>query len=297
MNSKQSIKKHLTKKLSIILISATSFFLPIKTQAFIPYVYQPIKSDLEKTGLEIAKTAAQLVYLGQTKEAILLAELAISLNPEDDRIWAILAEAQIRNKDIKKASQSLQKAKQINPKKAALWFLEGSLALLQNQPNKAELLITEGLKLEPKNANAYFQLGNSLLMQNKLNKALRSYKIASKQKTKFWESLNNQGLVLFELNQKENAIQLWEKVLEINRNAEPMLALAGALNSINPKNLRSIDLAKEALSQNPLYVSRSHQKDQLWGEKLQLAVESLLKKQELIKIVQESLAKIETKNG
>ena len=167
--------------------------------AFIPYTYEPKIETLEETSVSIAKTAAQLIQLGQHSEAVRLIKLAVRLKPNDDRLWALLAEAQIKSNKLKQANKSISKAKRINPSKASLWFAEGSIALRENNPKKALKALNYGLKLEPKNAGAYFQKGNANLMQNKLKDALHSFETAVNIKPNFWEALNNKGIVLFEM--------------------------------------------------------------------------------------------------
>ena len=262
----------------------------IPSNAFIPYFYEPNRQELKDVGISIGKTAAQLIQLGQTKEAGRLAILAVKIAPNDHRLWAILAEAQIRNNEFKQASLSLSKAKQLNPSNASLWFAEGSLWLQQRKPYNAIQSINQGLKLQPNNAGAYFQLGNAQIMQTKLRPALQAFKKAIKIKPNFWEALNNQGLVLFEMGETNSAIKTWRKVLNIKQNAEPMLALAAALNQIDSNNQEVIKLANNALNQNPKYVLGEYQKEQLWGIKLQKATKLLFTKIQLKAAVEQALA-------
>ena len=261
-----------------------------QAKAFVPYIFNPDSKDLNTTSISFGKTAAQLLHFGQTKEASRVAKLAVRLNPNDERLWSILAETQARNRLFKKASQSLAKAKRINPKNANLWFAEGSLQLQQKNPKGAILYLREGLALDPNNATAYFQLGNARIMESKLKLALHAFKKAENIKPKFWEAINNQGLVLFEMGKKKEAIKTWRNVLAIKENAEPMLALAAALNQIYKTSQESLTLAKTALTQNPNYVSRKHQADQLWGRKLQQATKQLFKHPELSYDVERALA-------
>ena len=65
-------------------------------------------------------------------------------------------------------------------------------------------------------------------------------------------------------------------MLSIKRNAEPMLALAAALNKQTPGDAESIELARKALAEDPNYVLPGHQENQLWGSKLRKATDVLL---------------------
>jgi tetratricopeptide (TPR) repeat protein len=245
-------------------------------RALVPYVYTPSTQELEGAGVGIGRTAAQLLRLGQPEEASRLAALAVRLQPNDERLWSVLAEAQLRSDQLNDAAGSLAKAKSLNPGKAGLWFAEASLALRDNRPDDAVPLLDEGLRLDPKNAGAYFDLGNARVMQDNLRQALRAFEKATSIKPSFWEALNNQALVLFEMGNTSEAIKRWRSVLKIKRNAEPMLALAAALNKQKPGDTESIELARKALAEDPNYVLPGHQENQLWGLKLRQATETLL---------------------
>lgn len=245
-------------------------------QALVPYVYTPSTQELEGAGIGIGRTAAQLLRLGQPAEAARLAALAVRLQPNDERLWSVLAEAQLRSDQLKAAAGSLAKAKALNPGNAGLWFAEASLALRDERPDDAVSLLDEGLRLDPDNAGAYFDLGNARVMQSNLRQALKAFEQATAIKPSFWEALNNQALVLFEMGNTREAIKRWRSVLSIKRNAEPMLALAAALNKQTPGDQESIDLAQQALADDPNYVLPGHQENQLWGSKLRKATGVLL---------------------
>ncbi|WP_371638942.1 tetratricopeptide repeat protein [Synechococcus sp. UW179A] len=245
-------------------------------RALTPYVYTPSSQELEGAGVGIGRTAAQLLRLGQPEEAASLAALAVRLQPNDERLWSVLAEAQLRSDQLKAAAGSLAKAKALKPGKAGLWFAEASIALRDERPGDAISLLDEGLRLDPKNAGAYFDLGNAHVMQSDLRKALKSFEQATTIKPSFWEALNNQALVLFEMGNTPEAIKRWRSVLSIKRNPEPMLALAAALNQQSPGDAESLELARKALSEDPNYVLPGHQENQLWGPKLRQATDVLL---------------------
>ena len=94
--------------------------------------------------------------------------------------------------------------KKINPNNAGLWFAEAAIALRAKQPKEAIPLIQRGLQIDSNNAAAYFDLGNARIMQNKFAVALQSFEKATEIKPDFWEALNNQALVLFELGQHDS---------------------------------------------------------------------------------------------
>ncbi len=249
--------------LNIIL---TNFFYPVK--AFVPYIYTANEKILVETSLNIALTASQYIRYGQPKEGISLAKIAISLNPKEAELWIILAKAQLNNNLAEEALTSIKKAQEINPELALIWFTKASIEMQMNKIESAVKSIIKYISLDNKNANAYFLLGNARLMQNKYEIALKAFSNAEKINPKLWQATNNKGLIYYELGEKATAIHTWRKVLKIKADPEPKLALAIALNSLQPNNKESIRLAKEALEENPNYFSVQHQKEQLWGEQL-----------------------------
>ena len=250
-----------------------------KVFAIIPYYNLPSKENLKKESFNLGKSAYQLLYFGQLKESLKMAELAISLNDNDEKLWAILAEVQIANKLYEKALISLNKAKKLNPNIGEIYFAESSIYLKKNEISKAKLSLLKGLKLEPKNYTALFQLGNIFLMEKEYEKALESFNLALKINPKFWQAINNKGLVYFELNEKTLAISSFKEAISINNNAESLLALSVTLHNQGKNDF--IKLAKEALLKNPNYVSTKYRKEQLWGEKLQNATKELFRIKEL----------------
>ena len=266
---------NIRRGLTVALISLSTAMAAAPAQALVPYIYLPAKEELTGSAIGIGRTAAQLLQLGQPREAAQLAALAVRLNPNDERFWSILAEAQLRSDQLEEASGSLAKAKKLNPNKAGLWFAEAALALREERPDEAIPLINQGLKLDPDNAAAYFDLGNARIMQDDLPLALRSFEKATNLKPQFWEALNNQALVLFEMGRTDEAIKRWRRVLKLEENAEPMLALAAALHQKNQSD-EALSLARTALSKNPNYVLAPHQEEQLWGFRIRQATARLL---------------------
>jgi tetratricopeptide (TPR) repeat protein len=254
-------------------------------------VVLPPPQDLEAAGLGIAQAAARLLRLGQAEEAARLAALTVQLIPSDPRGWILLAEAQLRSKQPKLAAIALVQAKRLDPKNPGIWFAEGSLALHDNHPQRAIQLLGQGLKLDRKNAGAYFDLGNAQILLGKPRPALVAFEKAASLRPNFWEAINNQALVLFELGKPLEAISRWHQVLRIKANAaEPSLALAAALNGLKPGSQEAIELANRALAAEPNYALETYQKEQLWGPRLRAATRQLVQRNELKASLERALA-------
>jgi tetratricopeptide (TPR) repeat protein len=260
-------------------VFASSVFAGAVPPAFalVPYAYVPQTTELEAAGLGIAQAASRLLRLGQAEDAARLAALTVQLLPGDPRGWVLLAEAQLRSNQTKQASASLARAKQLDPRNPGIWFAEGSLALRDGQPQQAVGLLEQGLRLDGRNAGAHFDLGNAQLLLNNPQGALLAFERASGLRKGFWEAINNQGLVLYELGRRGEAIERWRQALQINaKAAEPMLALAAGLSASPDGQSEARRLASEALAIEPNYVLDAYQKEQLWGPRLRATTKTLL---------------------
>jgi len=276
------MKKFFKKIIWITLISF-HFFQIENIQAIVPYYYFPTIKNLEKQSLYIGKNAYQLLYIGQYKDSLNLAKLAVKINAKDEKLWLILAEAQIANKQYKNALTSLYKAEQINSNISEIYFAKSNIYLKISKQTSAKSALEKGIKIEPNNHKAIFQLGNILLMEKDYLGAIKLFEKSIKIKPDFWQAINNKGLAYFENNNLNQSIKLFENAISIQENAEPLLALATCIR-INDTKL-AIQLAKKALAKDPKYVNYDYRKEQLWGEKLQASTEILLKNEQLKKDV------------
>ena len=265
----------------IIYIALISFYLfqIEKVQAIVPYYYLPTTKNLQKQSLSIGKNAYQLLYFGQYEDSLNLAKLAVKINSKDEKLWLILAEAQIANEQYKKALNSLDEAEQINSNISEIYFAKSNIFLKISQQKRAKIALEKGIKIEPNNHKAIFQLGNILLMEKNYLGAIKLFDKSIKIKPDFWQAINNQGLAYFEKNNINLSIKLFESAISIEENAEPLLGLASCVR-INKPNL-AIALAKKALAKDPKYVNYDYRKEQLWGEKLQASTEILLQNKRL----------------
>ena len=276
------MRKFLKNILCFYLLSFC-FFRIEKVQSIIPYYYFPTIKNLEKEGLSIGKNAYQLLFFGKYEDSLNLAKLAVKINAKDEKLWLILAEAQIANKEYKNALSSLNKAEQINSSISEIYFAKSNVYLKISQQTKAKNALEKGIKIEPNNHKAIFQLGNILLMEKNYLGAIKLFDKSIKIKPDFWQAINNQGLAYFEKNRVNLAIKLFESAISIEENAEPLLGLASCINIQD--NKLAIQLAKKALDKDPKYVNYDYRKEQLWGEKLQTSTEILLQSEQLKKDV------------
>ena len=113
---------------NIICITLISFyFLKVdQVKSLVPYYYFPPIQNLEKGSLSIAEYAYQLLYFGQFKQALNLAKLAVKINKTDEKLWLILAEAQVANKLYEEALDSLNNAQKLNSNFSEIYFAKSN---------------------------------------------------------------------------------------------------------------------------------------------------------------------------
>ena len=265
----------------IICLSLISvYFLKVEqVKSLVPYYYFPTIKNLEKASLSIGENAYQNLYFGQYEVGLNLAKLAVKINNKNEKLWIILAKAQIANTLYEQAINSLNKAQMLNSKIGEIYFLKSNIYLEISQLKKAKAALETGLKIEPNNHKAFFQLGNILLMEKNYSDAINLFAKSVKIKPDFWQGINNQGLAYFEQNNIDESIKLFEKAISIQDNAEPLLGLASCLRLKDIK--LALELAKQALIKDPNYVNYDYRKEQLWGEKLQSSTEILLQNDQI----------------
>ena len=269
----------------IICVSLISFYLfkVEQVKSLVPYYYFPTIKNLQNESVSIGTSAYQLLYLGEYKQSLNLAKLALQINKTDEKLWLILSEAQLANKQYKNALDSLNKAQKINSNMSEIYFAKSNIYFQISQLENSKTALRAGLRITPNNARAIFQLGNILLIEKNYLEAIKLFDKSVKIKPDFWQAINNKGLAYFEENNISLSTKLFERAISIQENAEPLLGLASCLRK---KNLElAVQLAKKALTKNPNYVSYEYRKEQLWGEKLQTSTEILLQNDQLRKDV------------
>jgi len=284
--------KQFLKKIIFLSLINFIFFRIENVQSVIPYYYLPSIENLQKESLSVGKDAYQLLYFGNYKQSLNLAKLAVKINSTNEKLWLILAEAQIANKLYKNGLESLDKAEKINPNISEIYFAKSNIYLQLSQPENAKKVLKKGLKIDPNNHKAIFQLGNLFLMEKNYKEAIKVFDESVKIKPDFWQAINNKGLAYFENNNINLSIRSFEKAVSIEDNAEPLLGLASCLRDKDIKS--ALQLAKKALAKDPNYVDYDYRKDQLWGEKLQISTEILLNNEELQKDVTIAKSKIKS---
>ena len=282
--------KEFFKKIIFIYLISFCFIKVEEVKSLIPHYYLPTIKNLETQSVSIGKNAYQLLYFGQYEQSLNLAKLAVKINKKDEKLWLILADAQLANKLYKDALKSLDKAEQIKSNISEIYFAKSNIFFKVSQIQKAKTALISGLKIEPNNHKAIFQLGNIFLLEKNYPEAIKSFEKSAKIKPNFWQAINNKGLAYFEKNNINMSIKYFEKAISIQENAEPLLGLASCLRKKDIKV--ALQLARKALTKDPKYVDYDYRKEQLWGENLQTSTKILLQNEQLERDVTLAKSKI-----
>ena len=121
--------KKFFKKIIYASLICFYFFKVDNVKSLVPYYYFPTIKNLQKESFSIGKNAYQLLYFGQYKQSLNLAKLAVKINKTDEKLWLILAEAEVANKLYEEALNSLNNAENINSN-LLIWVKE----FFQNKP-------------------------------------------------------------------------------------------------------------------------------------------------------------------
>jgi tetratricopeptide (TPR) repeat protein len=170
----------------------------------------------------------------------------------------------------------LLKAREIEPDNAAIRFALGSAYFRGENYASTITELQAGLDLMPNTPGALFDLGNAYFVTDQWEQAIVNYEDAFAQNAEFWPALNNIGLVRYEQGQIDRAIAQWETSTQLApQEAEPMLARAAALYARGDRDV-GVALAEEALRLDVRYADLDFLRENLWGDQLLTAVESLL---------------------
>jgi tetratricopeptide (TPR) repeat protein len=228
--------------------------------------------NLRQQGLALAQDAARRAEFQQYDIALQHAELATQMVTDDFRVWALVADINLRLDKPKEAIPALQQARKLAPNEPSLFFALGSAAFRQAEYNESINYIQSGLKIKPNVPGAIFDLGNAYYRLNKLTEAVASFEKAVAQKKDFWEAMNNIGLVRYEQGQIDRAVAGWTQSIEMatkrkEKAAEPQLALA--VVTFTKGNVeKAYSEGEAALKVDGRYGNIDFLKEQLWGDRL-----------------------------
>ncbi len=110
-----------------------------------------------------------------------------------------------------------EKSVSVNPDNVEAWIHLGDLYFDSDIPEKSVAAYEKALALNPANADVWTDMGVMYRRLNKFEKAIECFDKAVSINPKHEVSRFNKGIVLVHnLNSKQEAIRVWEELLEVN---------------------------------------------------------------------------------
>ena len=152
------------------------------------------------------------------KEAILLTQKAIDLNPDYANAHANMGLILSDMQKYKEAEIATRKAIQLNPNFSEAYSNLGNILGELDKLKEAEIATRKAIQINPNFANAHSNLGNILSKLDKLNEAELSTRKAIEINPNFANAYSNLGNILSKLGKLKEAEFSVKKAIEINPN-------------------------------------------------------------------------------
>jgi tetratricopeptide (TPR) repeat protein len=177
-----------------------------------------------------------LIKLNKFTEAIEYSDKALELDPNNSEAWVFKARALIKLNKFTEANECSDKALELDPNNAQAWVLKGGALMALSKFTEAIEYSDKALELDPNNSEAWTLKFGALLYSERFGEAADAYNKAVKLDPdvavrwgRFIEgskaidpnSANtwyNRGLDLEKIGKYEEAIQSYDKALELDPN-------------------------------------------------------------------------------
>jgi tetratricopeptide (TPR) repeat protein len=209
----------------------------------------------KRSNMDLYHVAMAQVYLGKAIElskqaspdiqaisalmakAVNESRVATELSPNSVGIWENLAtmyeNASVIVADARDWSiKSLESAKELEPSNPALWWRLGNAYSLSGKLEEAVKSYEESARLKPDYIGAYMGLANTYEQKQQIGKAVETYEkvlVANQNNPEF---LYNYGRLLYNRNSRndrDSALKIWNRVLELQPNYSNALYSIGLL--------------------------------------------------------------------
>jgi tetratricopeptide (TPR) repeat protein len=249
--------------------------LPVRAEVLLPYA-PPIDPQWSDRAIELAQDAARLVQFEQYDEALARIRVAAYLAPKNPQVLRLMGGLYLQNQQLERGIQVLESARAIAPDDPSVLFALGAAYGQQKRWSDALPTLQAGLKLQD-SPSGRFDLGNVYMTMGQFTQAIEQFRQAVALESKMWPAVNNIGLALYELGDRENALKEWQAALTIDPTAaEPKMAIATASyaaagckpQSQEANCVKGLTLAQEAIDTDERYADLQYLKDNLWGDRL-----------------------------
>ncbi|HUU77337.1 MAG TPA: tetratricopeptide repeat protein [candidate division Zixibacteria bacterium] len=134
-----------------------------------------------------------------------------------------------------------------NPKHANAWFMLGEIYVIQEDYPKAQVCFIKTVENNPeKSARAWIRLGDIYMEYRNFEQAIKAYTQATEDESDNFHAWQHLGLVHVYVD-KDKAIEILHKALELNPEDVLTLSSIGTLYDIQKNHDKAIEFCEKAL--------------------------------------------------
>ncbi len=197
--------------------------------------------------------ALTLANLQDFEIALDLIDKAIELDSEDDRFWNDKANFLTSLGKFKEAEKCFSKAIKLNPNDSVLWANKGFMHYQIDQYEKALECYNNACSLE-ENVHNYVAMSNVYVDINDFVNAEECLKKAGEIDGEDIEYLTAMGHLMMYLEELDESLWYWDKILKIDSNQAEIWLFKGIVNLMMDNEKDAIDCIEKANEIDPMSI-------------------------------------------
>jgi protein O-GlcNAc transferase len=166
--------------------------------------------------------AINLLDRGEVREAELICERRLIVDPDDADSCALLAEIHLSTGRDASAADMLTRLTQLRPQDASVHRRLAGVLLSQGCTDQAINVLRTAIAIEPRSTRAHNNLGQALMRLGRTEEAKASFQEALRLDPRYAVGYNNLGMACTEGAEFERAMECFRRALEL----DPALAIA-----------------------------------------------------------------------
>jgi tetratricopeptide (TPR) repeat protein len=157
-----------------------------------------------------------LIQIGRAKQATVDLNKALEGNSDDQRAWAVLAEAYENVDNLDSALTAASRAVRIAPRDPLNRLLLGRLCRKNGHLDRSLDELTKAQEIAPSNAMIAFELGRTFEERRELEGALEAFHRAITLDNDHGEAHFHTGVILKQLKSYQKAAKMFERAVDLN---------------------------------------------------------------------------------
>jgi tetratricopeptide (TPR) repeat protein len=199
-------------------------------------------------------------------KAISALEKVLAKNPNDAEATYVLGRCYLETEDFKSAIRQYQKALALDPTKS-VWMYELALQLYNSNdyPNAKKYFLMAGEAGYPKSNDYYENLGFACINTGDVDAGLKNLTTVLARKPNNKELLNDIAQALYNAKRYDEALNYYQKLLELNPKDANSLYMAGITFQKMGQKERGIAMCDEAIKLDPALAKNRTKKGDSFG--------------------------------